>query len=355
MKAKTAGRRFTLSVLVIILVVILPAFIGSQSRDAAFASTNLSVVSASSDPQGAEIGTDGGIVDLPGDGEFIVPSGALSAPIRVSRYSVEMRLAAGLLPYHPIDQPVTIEARRSDNQTSVTKLQRPATIRLKLDRPEISKERLKSPAIRVLQPKGWEIVPASYDATSMTFTISITDLPITLAVVDESEPVGDGEWDPFDPAAVQFGDGSWGVAYVDGTTNLMYRRYLNVDQYWQNSVTVDTGADSPALVKLGSTLALFYRKSTGGVKQVFIRTSTDDGISWSSATQLTTETVNIYQIQSSNISGTVYLFWSISDASGLLQYRTSTDLTSWTAKASVGQAIGPLQSNTYPVFDIKQF
>lgn len=175
--------------------------------------------------------------------------------------------------------------------------------------------------------------------------------------MDGSKPVGIDDWDPKDPAAIQFSSGSWGVAYLDGSTTLQYRRAIGSQEppYWLDGTVLDTSTDSPALVQLGSTTALFYRKTSGTIKQVFLRTSTDEGLTWSAATQLTTETVSVYQIKASNVGGTAYIFWSLSDTSGLLQYRTSTDLSTWTTKASVGQAIGPNTSNTTPEFDIKKY
>ena len=306
-----------------------------------------------------DIGEDGGTVDLPNGAELVVPAGALPARSRFSRYTVEMRLSEDLFRHNPIDQPIHVEARRSDNSSPVTQLQRPATLRLKLDRPDVPRERVQSPAIRILRPAGWELVPSSYDSSSMTITVDLTELPATVAVVDGSKEVGTGDWDPKDPAAVQLGDGSWGVAYYDPIIpgNVKYRRMLGnlAPPYWPDAAPVESGADSPALVKLGSALGIFYRKSDGTKKQVYLKTSTDNGSNWSAATKLTTETVDIYQVQASNVSGTIYLFWSLSDTSGLLQYRTSTDLANWTPKASVGQPIGPLQQNTYPQFDIKRF
>jgi len=108
---------------------------------------------------------------------------------------------------------------------------------------------------------------------------------------------------------------------------------------------------------VGSTLGVFYRRPPVGqtTKQIFLRTSTDGGLTWSGATQLTNETDSVYQIQASDLNGTVYVFWSLADTSGLVQYVTSTDLVNWSAKASVGQAIGPLDGITYPYFSINRF
>ena len=65
-----------------------------------------------------------------------------------------------------------IGARRSVNGASVARLQRPATLRLKLDRPEIPKALIKSPAVRVLKATGWELMPSSYDQASMVFAVT---------------------------------------------------------------------------------------------------------------------------------------------------------------------------------------
>ena len=317
---------------------------------------------APSDASGVEVGPQGGTVDLPGSGEMVIPAGALAAPARISRYSVETSQATSLLRYHPLGQAVRIEAKRSDNGAAVTRLQRPATVRLKLDGPEIPKGFADKAAVRVAGARDWELLPASYDSASMAFNVSLTDLPITLALVDGSKPPGLGAWDPVDPAAVQLSDGSWGVAYTDAANppHLLYRRSLEDPGalYWLDPVTIDTGASYsdtpvPALVRLDSTLALFYRKTDVITRQVILRTSTDDGTTWSSSPiTLTSEITNTYQIQASNVGGTVYVFWSLDDDSHLLQLRTSTDLANWTTKASVGQQIGPQELATHPDFDI---
>ena len=286
---------------------------------------------------------------------MVVPTGALNARSRFSRWIVEMRLAGDLFHYHPLGQPITIEAQRTDTGSPVGPLLRPATVRLKLDQWGFPLSASQRPSIRLLKSTGWERTPSAYDSRSQTLTLSLDALPATIALVDESQPPSAENWDPLDPSALQLSDDSWALAYSDGN-DLLYRRSLGNQEplYWLDAVTVEATADSPALVKLGSTLALFYRKTSGSYRQVFLRTSTDDGLTWSGATQLTTETANVYQIQAVTSGGTVYLFWSLSNTSGLLQYRTSIDLATWTTKASVGQAIGPNSLNTYPAFDIKK-
>ncbi|HEU4867639.1 MAG TPA: hypothetical protein VFV09_07930, partial [Actinomycetota bacterium] len=57
-------------------------------------------------------------------------------------------------------------------------------------------------------------------------------------------------------------------------------------------------------------------------------------------------------MQALNLDGTIHLFWSRSDTSGQLQYITSGNLSSWSARATVRQAVGPVAGNTLPHFDV---
>lgn len=163
------------------------------------------------------------------------------------------------------------------------------------------------------------------------------------------------EWDPKDPAALQYADGAWAIAYNDAAwpvPNLFFRRSLGGGdpQYWKDATQVESAARSSALIRLGSTTALFYIKAAPTVMQVFVKTSTDDGTTWSSGVQLSSGTSNASQVQVSNVGGTIYMFWSQEGSSGLVQYLTSTDLSSWSGAISVGQTV----ANYFPVFDIKK-
>ncbi|HEU4867640.1 MAG TPA: hypothetical protein VFV09_07935 [Actinomycetota bacterium] len=105
--------------------------------------------------------------------------------------------------------------------------------------------------------------------------------PEAKASKNASPPPPNPEWDPKDPAAVQYSDGAWGVAYVDNATppNLFFRRSLGGGdpQYWRDQISVETGAERPAMTRLGNTTALFYGKLLGTVREIFLKTSTDDG------------------------------------------------------------------------------
>ncbi|MBI2906564.1 MAG: hypothetical protein HYX92_02780, partial [Chloroflexi bacterium] len=333
--------------------------VGSEAALVSPASPGQSGIIQSADGGRVEVGPEGGTVMLPGNGELIIPAGAVASRTRISRSVVEMRISGGLQRYRPLDQPIEIGARRSDDNAPITRLERPAIVRLKLDRPEVATPPKRKPAVRVLKPSGWELAPASYEPVTKVFSLDVQDLPVTLALVDDSRPPASGGWDPNDPAAVQLDDGSWAIAAVDASTPLkiLFRRSLENSEfvYWMDWSTAEPNGDSPALVKLGSTLALFFRQTVSNVKQVKMRTSTDDGKTWSSATQLTTETVDVYQIQASNAGGTVNVFWSLKNDSGLLRYRTSTDLSNWSAPANVGQTVGRDEVSVKPVFDIRKF
>lgn len=316
---------------------------------------NIRLDSVTDDPgvNPPEVGPEGGTVDLPLGGELVIPSGALPSRSRFSRNAVELRHSNDLFRFNPMGDAIQIEARRSSDGTSVTRLQRSATLKLQVPDYVSPNQR---PAIRILKAE-WELVPSSYDAAAKTITVQLTELPATVALVDSGAPIGTGEWDPKDPAPIQFSNGAWGVAAVKSSAPgppLLFRHTLGGQDplYWLSEVTVDTAGDIPAITQLSGTTALFYRKLSGSYKQVVFRTSTDSGNTWSAATQLTTEAVNIYHIQAMNVAGTVYVFWSRDDDSRVLQYRTSTDLANWSASQTVSQPIGPKESNTVPEFAI---
>jgi RHS repeat-associated protein len=163
--------------------------------------------------------------------------------------------------------------------------------------------------------------------------------------------------DPRDPAMVRIDTGASLLFFLDSTGNLYQQ--LNpgtaLDPYWQSGNVIVTGpVDHPDVVRLDSggtsTLGLFYLRTVGSLAQVMARTSTTDGASWSTETQLTSGTTAVYWLRTIVVSGTVYLFWS--DTAGNLFYETSTDLLTWSTAATVGHMVGPLASYTYPSFDI---
>ncbi|MGQ9675201.1 MAG: hypothetical protein ACUVX1_05990 [Chloroflexota bacterium] len=179
------------------------------------------------EPFGTSLEANGGAIDLMDGRQLLVPSGALPGRSRLYFHTVEMSASSGLPRYHPVDEAIHIEVRRADTGSLVSRLERPATVRLKLDRPEVPKERLGQPEVRLLDAGGWVEIPSTYDPASMTVTCEIATLPATIAVVDGSLEPSAGDWDPADPAAVELEGGSWGVAYVNSTPNLLYRRTLD--------------------------------------------------------------------------------------------------------------------------------
>lgn len=200
-------------------------------------------------------------------------------------------------------------------------------------------------------------VPGSRQIIASSRVAKQSSAPQPKSVEAPEVTASEGVWDPIDPAAVQYSDGAWAVAYHDASnpTNLFFRRSLGTVEpvYWKDSVTIDSGADMPAMVLVGSTTALFYRKIVGTVKQAIVRTSSDGGLTWSAPTQLTNEAVDVYQIQATTAGGVTYVFWSRSDTSGTLLYRSSSDLATWSTTSGVGQPVGPLENGTAPYFDLK--
>lgn len=166
--------------------------------------------------------------------------------------------------------------------------------------------------------------------------------------------------DPRDPATVRIDTGAWLLFFLDSAGNLYQQQNPGtaLDPYWQSGNVIVTGpVDHPDVVRLDagstSTLGLFYLRTVGSQNQVMARTTTTDGASWGTETQLTNSANPVFWLRTLVVAGTVYLFWS--DTSGNLFYRTSTDLATWTSATAVGHMVGPLAGGptyTYPTFDI---
>ncbi|MCL4464729.1 MAG: malectin domain-containing carbohydrate-binding protein [Chloroflexi bacterium] len=297
----------------------------------------------------------GASLTLPGEGTLVVPSGALTGRARFGLSMGRSRSEAGLARLHPITDPFEISARAEPAGKAVTRLERALTLRLNLDRASVPKERLAKPEALLRTQKGWEAVGSAFDRATSTLSLELAELPAVVVVVDGAQEANPEGWDPTDPAGVQLGDGGWGVAYSDGA-NVLFRRSLPSQgpDYWLGAVTIETSADKPALVRLGDTLVAVYRKVSGTYRQAFVRTSTDYGATWSAPQQLTGETVDVYQVQAVIDGDTAYLFWSLSNSSRQLWYRTSTDLVNWSAASLVGRAIGSTVLSVDPSFDIER-
>jgi RHS repeat-associated protein len=163
------------------------------------------------------------------------------------------------------------------------------------------------------------------------------------------------------PSGVKLADGSTVWATLEVRGRLYVRRNVGTmaEPAWRPPVLArDTtqnntlGADSPSLVQFGSTIALFHRYTAGTYDQVWVTTSTDNGASWSPPVPLTHERGHVGRIQAVVDGQTLYLFWSRQDTNQDLVYQTTTDLVNWTPKATVGQPIGVLVSNTTSHFGI---
>jgi RHS repeat-associated protein len=150
------------------------------------------------------------------------------------------------------------------------------------------------------------------------------------------------------PVALQLPDGSlvWAILGVQG--QLYVRRNVGTlsDPAYRplvvarNVTAGNIGADSPSLVRLGSTLALFHTYTDGMYFQIWVTTSTDDGTTWATPVKITNEAGHVAHVQAVVDGSTVYLFWSRDDTNRGLYYQSSTDLVNWTARATAGQQIG---------------
>jgi RHS repeat-associated protein len=162
------------------------------------------------------------------------------------------------------------------------------------------------------------------------------------------------------PTGAKLPDGSTVWAYLGAWGRIYTRRNVGSASVpvWGPLVTVrddlgsGIGAESPSLVAFGNTLALFHAFSDGTYAQVWVTTSNDLGNTWSAPVQLSLEPGNVARVQAVVSGGTVFLFWSRANTDGTLAEMTSTDLSSWTAKAIVGHTVGPVVSNTNSNFGI---
>ena len=113
------------------------------------------------------------------------------------------------------------------------------------------------------------------------------------------------------------------------------------------------GADSPSFALMpDDTIALFYSYTDGTYYQVWMTTSSDDGESWSTPVQVTTESGHVGRIQTVVDGSTLYLFWSQRDTDRVLSYQTTTDLSTWSSVQTVNQQIGVPVGKTTTNFDI---
>ncbi|MCC7104615.1 MAG: hypothetical protein IT307_05685 [Chloroflexi bacterium] len=76
-----------------------------------------------------ELDAAGGTVDLPAGAQLVVPSGAFAGRTRVTPQLVPNSHWQGFFRYHPISQPLRLEARQSNTPAAVTHARETATVR----------------------------------------------------------------------------------------------------------------------------------------------------------------------------------------------------------------------------------
>ncbi|MFN8526493.1 MAG: DUF6531 domain-containing protein [Chloroflexota bacterium] len=175
-----------------------------------------------------------------------------------------------------------------------------------------------------------------------------------LSGLSSQAEAAENPWDPQQPAPLLLADGSWGLGFLvpsgvpNGGMALRFRRGLATGSgsgggkaLWLAAVTVESqGVDQPSLVQVGSTLGLVYRKAVGSpaVVQVMVRTSADNGATWSAAVQISSETANVLAARAVTDGGTAYALWTTTGSS-TLAYASSSSLTSWSGGGSVGEPV----------------
>lgn len=199
---------------------------------------------------------------------------------------------------------------------------------------------------------------------NQTVTLTDTSLSartVTTAPIAVTNPPATAYGHLASPAGLKLADGSMVYVYLADRGQLYATRNVGTssEAVWRPLVLArdalpnnGPGADTPSLALLGSTIALFHTYSDGTYFQVWLTTSTDGGATWSSPVQITHENGHVQRIQTAVVGSTLYLFWSRQDTNQDVFYQTTTDLTNWTAKATVGQQIGVPLGNTTSNFGI---
>ncbi|MFN8558834.1 MAG: DUF6531 domain-containing protein [Dehalococcoidia bacterium] len=162
------------------------------------------------------------------------------------------------------------------------------------------------------------------------------------------------------PSGLKLADGSVLYAFLGVRGQLYTRRNVGTltEPAWRPLVLArglaagDRGAATPSLALLGSTIALFHTYTDGTYYQLWVTTSTDNGATWGTPVQLTSDAGHAQRVQAVVSGGAVYLFWSRQDTNRKVFYQSTTDLVNWTAKATVGQDIGVPVNNTTSNFGI---
>jgi len=123
--------------------------------------------------------------------------------------------------------------------------------------------------------------------------------------------------DDYDPSIVQTADGTlWVVwhSYRSGNADIWYRISSDGGTSWSaaTQLTTDTDWDyAPSITQAadGTLWVVWYSRRSGNY-DLWYKTSTDDGASWSAATQLTTDTGSDYAPAITQAAdGTLWVVW----------------------------------------------
>ena len=143
------------------------------------------------------------------------------------------------------------------------------------------------------------------------------------------------------PSITQAADGTlWVVwySYRSGNADIWYKTSADGGITWSAATQLTTDTDSdyrPAIAQVadGTMWVVWYSYRSDNA-DIWYKTSSDGGAFWSAATQLTTDTdYDYYPSIAQAADGTIWVIWQ---RNGLLWYRTSSDGgASWSAEAQI--------------------
>ncbi len=175
--------------------------------------------------------------------------------------------------------------------------------------------------------------------------------PLGISTFANYQSQGDPE--PFFTGYGELVQAYTGLQY--GKNNVSIRTSYNLGQSWFQSVQLASDASGPSWAQIGNKKGLFYKKLVDGKWQVAYKVTENDVNSWTDEIILSNSAVSIYNVDATEdpAAKKVYVFYS--DDTGILRYRVSSDLVTWTAEQTVPVTLAPNSyPNRYPSFGIEK-
>jgi hypothetical protein len=145
----------------------------------------------------------------------------------------------------------------------------------------------------------------------------------------------------YDPSITEAADGALWVAWTShrsGNADIWYKTSTDGGVTWSagSQLTTDPGDDYSLAIAQATdgTLWVVWASNRSGNQGIWYKTSSDGGGSWSPASQLSTDPAwDDYPTVAQAANGTIWVMWN---RSGLLWYRTSSDGgASWSPEAQI--------------------